>query len=135
MNDLQIVETAYDAEECQTFLSAHYDELGEIFPDFSVDDAVFCSVDLLKIKEEIIGVLVYLGKGEELHIEMDYLIPSYRDQGIGKKMFAQKIQDFKAKGYRSIMALTDNQNHKDYLISNGFKTSSKNPLQYEMELS
>lgn len=135
MNDLQIIETPYDAEECQTFLNAHYDELGEIFPDFSVDDAVFCTVNLLKMKEEIIGVLIYLGKGEQLHIEMDYLIPSFRNQGIGKNMFAQKKQDFKAQGYKSIMALTDNQVHKDYLLAIGFKSSSKNSIQYEFELS
>lgn len=135
MNDLQIVETPYDAEECQTFVNAHYDELEEIFPDFSVDDAVFCTVNLLKMKQETIGIFIYLGKGEQLHIEMDYLVPHFRDQGIGKKIFAQRKQDFKAEGYKTIIVLTHNQAHKNYLLATGFKFSSKNPLQYELALS
>ena len=80
------------------------------------------------------GIFIYQRKGEELHVHEDYVIPEFRDIGIGEDFFKQKIEEFKETGFAIIVALTNNDQHIKYLNDLGFELSPKHPHRYELDL-
>ncbi|MBD3636556.1 MAG: hypothetical protein HUJ25_04375 [Crocinitomicaceae bacterium] len=135
MSELIIEESNSEAPEFTSFMDEWGDEIERIFPHYSEEDASYGEVMLLKKDDKYIGVFVYLPKGEELHISIDYVVPPFRDMGVGEDFFRQKLGEFKKHGFAVAVALTANEKHTQYLKSLGFVNSSKHPHWYELELN
>lgn len=135
--DLQIeIESLnHNSEEFTRFLMAWGEEIESIFPDFSEEEATFASICLIKVQSQPSGLFVYQAKGEEAHVEVDYIIPKYRDQGIGRKFFAETLEIFKQKGFDVIVISTENQVHIDYISEAGFKRSKMHHSRFELRLN
>jgi hypothetical protein len=131
---LKIEKIEFDAEELVRFLAAWADEIERIFPDFLQEDIEFATIYLLKVNAEPAGLVIYQIKGNELMIEIDYLIKKFRDKGVGKRFFDQMNPKFKASGFDKVVALTYDKVHIDYLTSIGFKPSRKHSARYEFQL-
>ena len=71
-----------------------------------------------------------------LKVDLDYVIPEYRDFKIGKFIFQDKKSYFIEKGYNKLICFASNEKHIDYLEKMGF--NKDNELQqtvYKLELS
>lgn len=100
-----------------------------------MEDTDFARICLLKLDAQPAGIFIYQEKGEEMHIEVDYLIEQYRDQGVGKRFFQDVKDRFKQKGYSILVTSTENEAHISYIQDLGFKQSRMHESRYELELS
>jgi hypothetical protein len=132
---LKIENIEHDSEECQRFLHIWSTDIDQVFPDFSIHEIDFATIYLLIVNNEPAGLFVYQSKGEELHIDVDYLIPKYRYQEVGKNFFDEKMQDFVKNGFEVVVAASDNKKHQEYLKSVGFTTSKRHPSLFELNLT
>lgn len=135
MFEIQIEPSSTESTDFVEFMSKHDDDIQAFFPHYSEDDAYYGSVYVLKIKDEIIGTFIYQAKGEELHVDVDYVIENYRDVGVGQEFFIQKLDEFRKMGFGVVVALTANAKHISYLKKCNFYHSTKHPDRYELQLS
>ena len=80
----------------------------------------------------IAGLFVYQDKGEELHVEIDYLIPQYRNQHVGEQFFERKLNDFRKDGFEVIIAVTEHEEFIRYLQRVGFERSKMHNSRFEL---
>ncbi|MCG8574265.1 MAG: GNAT family N-acetyltransferase [Flavobacteriales bacterium] len=134
--DIRITELKdiYDPE-FQTFFNEWQSDIEQFFTHFDLEESGLCVVYKLEVEDVMAGVFLYIPKGLEAHIEIDYLIPIYRDLGIGKEFFSQKEAQFKSEGFEKMVSLTDDEAHKNYLLSLGFEKSTKHPHRYSKKLA
>ena len=134
MMDLEIIKVPANDEAFVNFMTEREDDIDEIFPHFDKDNLDMTEISFLKSSNRGIGVFISEYKGEELHVMVDYVIPEFRDIGIGEEFFSQNLSYFKEMGFKSIVALTDNERHKNYLKRCGFKNAEKLDDLFEMNL-
>lgn len=134
MKDLQISSVESDDQGFIDFMNKWGEEIETIFPHYSEDDAHFGEIFILQIEGQDIGIFIFQYKGEELHVVVDYVIPSFRDIGVGQSLFVKKIEDFRKMGFKSVVSLTSNEAHRKYLIGCGFVNMPKHPDWFELTL-
>lgn len=132
---LHIEEISNESEEFLRFLDLWSEDVEVYFPDFSIHDITFATVLLLKINSKPSGLFIYQDKGEELHIDLDYLIPDYRNMGIGDSFFRKKLDDFKKDGFEIIISVSENPVHQKYLKELGFEQSKLHNTRFEYTIS
>ncbi|HEY6187871.1 MAG TPA: hypothetical protein VIW80_09350 [Pyrinomonadaceae bacterium] len=57
---------------------------------------------------------------DSLLINLDFVIPGYRDFKVGKFVFTEKAEVFREKGIRKIYSRPGTKKHQEYLRSMGF---------------
>lgn len=134
MSELIVDHIDGESQTFKTFIEMWGDEIEEIFPHFSEDDAKYGEVLTLTYHGKTVGLFVYQFKGEELHVDVDYVTPSFRNLGIGQRFFKEKIDEFKKMGFKAIVTLSSNKTHQEYLASCGFEQQSKHPDWYQLQL-
>jgi hypothetical protein len=71
-----------------------------------------------------------------LTIDLDFVIPRYRDFKIGRYLFRDKLDFFRSKKIRAIRASAGNVSHNKYLEKIGFrKTADDGTYVYELPLT
>jgi hypothetical protein len=71
-----------------------------------------------------------------LTIDLDFVIPSYRNFKIGNYLFRDKVDFFRSKNIRAIKASAGNAAHNNYLEKTGFKrTGGDGDYLYELPLN
>jgi GNAT superfamily N-acetyltransferase len=135
MSELDISAISFDSEEFKSFMDEWEADIEKIFPHYSEDDAQYGEVFSIRVEGSIAGLFIYQYKGEELHVSVDFVIPKFRNKGIGKKLFEDKFDEFKEQGFKSIVTLTDNNLHAAYLASCGFELQAKHPDWFELKLT
>jgi hypothetical protein len=63
-----------------------------------------------------------------LTIDLDFVIPNYRDFKIGRYLFKEKLDFFRSRNIKAIMASAGNAAHNNYLAKAGFKKTSENGM-------
>ena len=109
----------------ELFFTSNQEDIEAFFPDFDSEELSFSEIHILEIESKLAGIFIYQVKGESVHIELDYVIPDFRNQGIGQAFIPEMLDQFKTSGFRIVYACTANDDHKRYLASLGF-TNSKN---------
>lgn len=72
------------------------------------------------------GVFVASKYDEEtLRIDVDYVVPMYRDFKMGNYIFAKQEKLFIEKGFTRLVSFTTNELHEKYLLRMGFEPSIK----------
>ena len=135
MTDYQVKEANYDDPDFVEFMTTNAPDIFKYFPHYSDEDAEYGEILVLTYQDEIIGAFVYTIKGNEIHVETDYLIEEYRDQGIGKSFFENRIKEYQKEGISLIVALTNNDVHVAYLKDIGFKPSPLYKDRFELQLN
>ena len=135
MNNLEITAIEFEDESFQKFIKEWEKDIEIFFPHYSDEDAEDGNIIMLKYDNEDAGMCIYKYKGNEIQVDLDYIIPKYRNLSIGKKLFDQKREEFKSMGFLSITSLTDNEMHRKYLLSLGFNLSDNHPDLYVLELN
>lgn len=131
---LTINEIIHEEDSTQEILKNWWEDIEDIFPHFNEEEAEFSRLLLLKYRNKNVGIFIFQKKGEELHVHVDYVIPEFRNIGIGKTFFKQKINEFKSNGFSTIISLTDKKMHINYLKSLGFHLSKFHPHRFELNL-
>lgn len=132
---LEFEEISNESEEFIRFLHHWSDDIELHFPNFSIYDITFATVYLLKVNTKPSGLFIYQDKGEQLHIDLDYLIPEYRDMGIGNSFFEKKMDDFKKEGFEIIIAVSENPIYTKYLKELGFVRSNLHNTRFEYTIT
>jgi hypothetical protein len=87
------------------------------------------------ILRNLIPAGLFLGQveGDTLHVDLDFVIPGYRDFKVGKYLFANPSDIFTSRGICRICSQPGNQAHAAYLRRMGFTLDSECGL-YSLEL-
>lgn len=118
----QLLKVSNDSEYLKTFLKFYNDQIHRFQPGFSPkfrSDAIniFILRDMIPAGL-LIGNIETEGK---LIVELDFVVPQYRDFKIGKFMFEKNADFFRNRNVRQILAKPGSKKHNNYLEEMGFK--------------
>jgi len=133
---LQVIPISIDDELFTSYYKIWSDDIENYFPDFSPNDAEFSDFLLLIYQNQNVGLFVYHPKGEEMHIDVDFVPPAFRNVGIGPSFFKTMKDDFIKQGFKILYASTSNELHRNYLLNDlRFTLSDKHPDLYFLMIS
>lgn len=76
---------------------------------------------------EIVGVLIVTILDKKiLYVNLDFVIPKYRNNRVGQYLFVDNLAYFSEMGYEKIVTVCLNPTHKVYLLSLGFTEQEEN---------
>jgi GNAT superfamily N-acetyltransferase len=134
MTDFKYITINSNDDRIQTFFDQYLNDIEFFFPDFDIEEISLSEIEILIIDDKCCGVIIYHGKGEEMHIELDYVIKEFRNLGIGQSYIPELFTQFKKLGYKEVFAKTGNDRHKIYLDGLGFNSSKSHPDLLEQKL-
>lgn len=109
------------------FIEHNQKDLSRFYPSMNID---FRDADYsFYILRDIMPVGVFVANRLDqttLKVELDYVIPSYRDFKAGKYIYDKNKNLFLAKGYEKLITYSDNEKHDQYLIKMGFDKVEEN---------
>ncbi|TVR33195.1 MAG: GNAT family N-acetyltransferase [Balneolaceae bacterium] len=116
----ELLPSSYESTYLKKFLSFYKESIQNYQPDFSFKKsynwALFVLSDMVPA-----GLILGNRKDNRLQIDLDFVIPSYRDFKIGKYLFNEKLGYFKSEGIETIVASPGNEYHNNYLEKVGFE--------------
>jgi hypothetical protein len=119
----------------QTFLEYYKEHIKTYQPSYAF--AAERNFSLFVLRDMVPAGLVQGNVGEDgiLTVDLDFVIPNYRDFKIGKFLFQDKLDFFRSKEIRVIRASPGNSVHNRYLEKTGFKeTGADGNYSYELPL-
>lgn len=122
----KIISIKQDNPYLKYFLDFYHPEIIKFFPDFNS-----CKNTILEKRENPLSLLVlrnaavagiFLGqiRNDEMLVDLDFVIPEYRDMKPGHFLFGKNAGYFKNKGINRIVSPAKNKKHMDYLRHMGF---------------
>lgn len=120
----RILEIRTTAPYLQYFLDFQAGDIRRFFPSFRYDAATPDDgrVAWLVLRDLVpAGVLLGRRHGDVLEVELDYVVPQYRDMKVGRFLFHDEADFFRRLGIREIVGRGDTEVHAQYLERMGFK--------------
>jgi GNAT superfamily N-acetyltransferase len=127
----RLLDVGRDSEYLRHFVTLHHAEMIRHSPDFAfplrpAENAVF-------ILRDVVPAGLFVGEpGDEglMHVRLDYVLPGYRDFKIGRFLFDQRADWFRARGVTRLVARAGTREHARYLRRVGFspRTMNGNPV-------
>jgi hypothetical protein len=112
------------------FMDYHYQEINAFFPGFydSFKNDQFNEKEALffLILRNCAVAGIFMGtrtKDDELAIQIDFVIPEYRDLKPGKYIYYQNINYFRIMGIKKLITNPKSEKHYNYLKKMGFEES------------
>ena len=104
----------------QAFVDFYKDDILEIIPTYThnPDDDLLCFFILRNMMPA--GLFVAKIQGEEAHIQLDYVIPNYRDFQVARFIFEENAAFFLQRGIRRFVSDGGSPIHRTYLEKMGF---------------
>ncbi|WP_028973056.1 YgjV family protein [Spirochaeta cellobiosiphila] len=114
-----------------SYFEKHYSQdIMHFFPDSGKEATADVNSYLILKNSQPIGLLKGVNNDSNFVIDVDYVIPEYRDFKTGKFLFHYNKQFFADKGIRVVSISTDQPNHIAYIKRLGFtQKESKNLYQ------
>ncbi len=120
-----LLEVQHDSKYLMAFLDFHAEEIKRCLPDFtylpSEQSLIFF------ILRDMVPAGLYIAEGRgggALWMQLDFVVPGYRDFRIGRFLYEQKAAFFKDKGIRKIYTASGNAAHTRSLRQMGFLPDS-----------
>lgn len=111
-----------NAAYLQYFLDFQADDIRRFFPAFRYDAEEDGRLAWLVLRDLVpAGVLLGRRHGDVLEVELDYVVPQYRDMKVGRFLFHDEADFFRELGFREIVGRGDTEVHAKYLRRMGFK--------------
>jgi hypothetical protein len=109
------LEVSPKSEYLRAFVEFHKDDISEIIPSYihSADDDLLCFFILRNMMPA--GLFITKVKGEEAHIQLDYVIPNYRDFKVARFIFEENAAFFIQRGIRRFVSEGGSAIHQTYL--------------------
>jgi GNAT superfamily N-acetyltransferase len=121
----RILDIRPNAPYLHYFLDFQSADIRRFFPNFRYDphEAEGTRIALLVLRDLVpAGVLLGTIHGERLEVELDYVVPQYRDLKVGRFLFIDEADYFRGLGVREILSSADTEAHAKYLRRVGFDT-------------
>lgn len=113
-----------DSKYLQLFLEYHRKDIFHFFPNFNFQPEKYIHCFYILRDMNIAGLYITSKYDEKsLNLELDYVIPGYRDFRTGKFLYQQYVDLFTDQGYGKIISPCFNRNHEKYLKRMGFELS------------
>ena len=132
----RILDIRPNAPYLEYFLDFQAADIRRFFPNFRhephADDGT--RIALLVLRDLVpAGVLLATRRGERLDVDLDYVVPQYRDLKVGRFLFCDEARFFRALGIREIVSPADTDVHARYLRRIGFEATG-DPRAYRLAL-
>jgi hypothetical protein len=118
----KLLEVRPDSPYLAYFLSFYEEQIRRFVPGFAGPPreehlVVFVLRDLVPA-----GLFIgELRQPDTLVVKLDFAIPQYRDSKIGRYLFVERAEEFRARGIRQIVSAPGNETHTRYLKRMGFE--------------
>jgi GNAT superfamily N-acetyltransferase len=122
----QLLELRPDSDYLRYFLSFYRNEIRRILPDFEYRPAP--NQVTLFILRNCIPVGAFIAEETPpgtLHVRLDFVVPPYRDLKIGKFLFVEQAEFFRARGIKEIVISPRTAEFGAYLVKVGFEPANK----------
>jgi hypothetical protein len=123
----KILGVSNNSEYLKYFLSFHDQDIQRFFPDFSHDPAE--KQLTFFVLRNLVPAGLFIGEIRDedlLFMNVDYVIPGYRDFKVDKFVYSENTHFFTEKGFRKILTLPGDEKHKDHLQQMGFVQDHSN---------
>ncbi len=111
------LQLSVDDPTLQYFLALYSENIEKIFPNYRLQARSDTEIHMIYVGSEAVGVLVGTRVSDAYRIEMDYVIPKYRDLAVGKFLFPI----LKEQGIDMLTAPWGDPKHNRYLFRLGFE--------------
>ncbi len=125
-----------DSHYLSYFLEFYKDQIENYQPGFSFDPqksdlCIFVLRDMVPA-----GLLIAdMDKKDELTVDLDFVIPNYRDFKIGRYLFKDRIAFFKELGIKRVFSRAGSKKHNKYLEKIGFTPADSAGKWYQLALT
>lgn len=120
-DDFRLLKISDEGEYMSSFFEYYEHDIKRFFPDFVFQVDYQRHVWLVLRNMVVAGVVVGCEHENSFEVEMDYVIPQYRDSKIGKFLFRKNSVFFaREHQYTRFVARTSNVKHRKYLLKMGF---------------
>ncbi len=130
----QLLNVNKESKYLDAFLRFYKEDILNYQPDFDFKQDYNFSLFVLR---DMVPAGLILGNRDEkgvLKIDLDFVIPNFRDFKIGEYLFGEKISYFKGQNITGILAASGNSDHNRYLEKTGFKQVQSSLYSYELKL-
>jgi hypothetical protein len=120
----RVLEIRPNAPYLQYFLDFQAADIRRFFPSFHYDVQKADGSGLaLFVLRDLVPAGVVLGRLHDgiLEVQLDYVIPQYRDMKVGRFLFRDEADFFRRLGVREIVSPADTEVHSKYLRRLGFE--------------
>lgn len=131
-----LLRVSYDSEYLMKFLNFYKSQIDESQPNFQYEPVENgCNIFVLR---DMVPAGVLIGREEnenELHVDLDFVIPSYRDFKIGRFLFSDNIDFFRDHGVETVVARGGDKEHQTYLKEMNFEKDFSKEDVYKLQLT
>jgi len=117
----RILEIEPDSEYLRYFLSVHEEDVRRFLPGFA--HAPERRELTFFVLRDLVPAGLFIGEARDdgcLRVRLDYVIPAYRDFKIGRYVYGERADFFRARGIREIVSPSGTAAHARYLRKMGF---------------
>ena len=122
----RLLELRPESDYLRYFLSFYRDEIRRVLPHFAYQPAEK-QVTLFVLRDCVpAGVFIATEKpAGTLRVQLDFVVPPYRDLKIGKFLFVEQSEFFRARGIREIVVSPRTKKFRAYLVEVGFEPAGQ----------
>jgi GNAT superfamily N-acetyltransferase len=117
----KLLEVAHDSEYVRGFVDFHRAEIAEFVPDYRWEESRDHRHVLVLRNMVPAGLLVLRPEGAVARVLLDFVIPGYRDFGVGRFLFEENAAYFRERGVRRLVSAAGRPRHAGYLRRMGFR--------------
>lgn len=109
------LEVSPNSEYLRAFVEFHQDDIAEIIPSYThkIAEDLLCFFILRNMMPA--GLFIVKVHGEEAHVQLDYVIPNYRDFQVARFIFEENAAFFIQRGIRRFVSEGGSAIHRRYL--------------------
>ena len=109
------LEVSPEGKYLNAFVEFHRDDILEIIPTYKrmTGDDLLCFFNLRNMMPA--GLFIAQVRGEEAQVQLDYVIPNYRDFKVGRFIFEENAAFFRERGIRRFVSDGGSPIHRKYL--------------------
>ena len=114
------LEVSPKSEYLRAFVNFYKDDINAIVPSYShqEDPSLLCFFILRNMVPA--GLFITRVEGDAAHVQLDYVIPNYRDFEVARFIFEDNAAFFTERGIRRFVSDSGSDLHKGYLEKMGF---------------
>lgn len=117
----KLLAVAHDSEYLRGFVEFHRDEIASFIPGYAYQP-VEAHHHLLVLRNMVpAGLVILEPEGADARVKLDFVIPGYRDFGVGKFLFDENAAWFRERGIRRLVSDPGAPRHAGYLERMGFR--------------
>lgn len=117
----RILEILPDSPYLEYLLEVQAADIRRFYPSFRYERTPETIVWIVLRDLVPAGVLVGRAKDGTLHVDLDYVVPQYRDLKVGRFLFVDEAGYFRRRGFREIVSPAETKKHAGYLGRMGYE--------------